>query len=191
MAALPPPQTPESDPPHDAGNGVVVNTPTGESAAPTVNAAPNAPPDPAKQPPPKIRVGAFEFTSVGVRLRGKPPVAEWKGPLEFALWCQKAGPWWIGDLLNAGEGNFGEMFSQMCEGLVSADMLNRYAAVAKKVPLENRLPTQSWSAHANVARLPSDLQRRFLHRAQREGWSSEELRCRVRDYCRERKPRST
>ncbi len=137
--------------------------------------------------PPKISVGAFEFTSVGVRVRGKPGVEQWKGPLEFALWCQKAGPWWIGDLLNAGEGSFGEMFSHMCEGLVSPDMLNRYAAVARKVPIENRTPNQSWSAHANVARLDVGLQRRFLKAAIREGWSSEELRVKVRDFCREQK----
>lgn len=189
MAALP--QPPQREPTRDPGAGADVDTKASQPASPCVDTPGNAAEDPAKQPPPTIRVGAFEFTSVGVRLRGRPPVAEWKGPLEFALWCQKAGPWWIGDLLNAGEGTFGEMFSQMCEGLVSAEMLNRYAAVAKKVPRENRLPTQSWSAHANVARLPSDLQRRFLQRAEREGWSSEELRCRVRDYCREQKPRSS
>ena len=88
--------------------------------------------------PPKISVGPFHFTSVGVRIGGKPELAEWKGPLQFALWCQRAGPWWIGDLLNAGEDRFGETFSQMCEGAVSAEMLNRYASVARRVPIENR-----------------------------------------------------
>ena len=90
--------------------------------------------------PPKISVGPFHFTSVGVRISGKPEIAEWKGPLQFALWCQRAGPWWIGDLLNSGEDRFGETFSQMCEGAVSAEMLNRYASVARRVPLENRRP---------------------------------------------------
>jgi hypothetical protein len=130
---------------------------------------------------PKISVGPFDFTSVGVRISGKPDVAEYKGPLQFALWCQRAGPWWIGDLLNAGEDRFGESFSQMCEGTVSAEMLNRYASVARRVPFENRIPTLSWSAHAAVARLPLDVQKQLLIEADRYGWSSDELRQKARE----------
>ena len=131
--------------------------------------------------PPKITVGPFHFTSVGVRIFGKPELAEWNGPLHFALWCQRAGPWWIGDLLNAGEDRFGETFSQMCEGAVSAEMLNRYVSIARRVPLENRRPGLSWSAHAVVARLPHDVQRNLLLQAERLGWTTDELRERARD----------
>lgn len=131
--------------------------------------------------PPKITVGPFHFTSVGVRVTGKPGLPEWNGPLHFALWCQRAGPWWIGDLLNAGEDAFAESFSQMCEGAVSAEMLNRYASVARRVPIENRVPSLSWSAHAAVARLPADLQKRLLLDAERHGWSSAELQTKARE----------
>jgi hypothetical protein len=129
---------------------------------------------------PKISVGPFHFTSVGVRISGKPDVVEWEGPLQFALWCQRAGPWWIGDLLNCGEDRFGESFSQMCEGVVSAEMLNRYASVARRVPIENRVATLSWSAHAAVARLPLDLQKQLLLDADHQGWTSDELRAKAR-----------
>lgn len=136
--------------------------------------------------PQKISVGPFHFTSVGVRISGKPELPEWNGPLQFALWCQRAGPWWIGDLLNAGEDRFGESFSQMCEGTVSAEMLNRYASVARRVPIENRVASLSWSAHAAVARLPADLQKRFLQEADRHGWTSDELRVKARAAWKER-----
>ena len=129
---------------------------------------------------PKISVGPFNFTSIGIRISGQPEVAEWKGPLQFALWCQRAGPWWIGDLLNAGDDRFGESFSQMCEGTYSTEMLNRYASVARRVPIENRIPTLSWSAHAAVARLPMDLQKRLLLEADRQGWTSDDLRAEAR-----------
>ncbi|MEM6654178.1 MAG: hypothetical protein AAF596_00095 [Planctomycetota bacterium] len=132
--------------------------------------------------PPQMSIGPFDFTSVGVRIRGKPATDQWRGPLQFALWCQKAGPWWIGDLLNAGEDRFGEMFSQMCEGAVSADQLNRYASVARRVPITSRVPTMSWSAHAAVARLDPSVQKRWLQRAEKAGLSSEELRVKVREY---------
>ena len=131
--------------------------------------------------PPKISVGPFHFTSVGVRISGKPEIADWKGPLQFALWCQRAGPWWIGDMLNAGEDRFGETFSQMCEGAVSAEMLNRYASIARRVPLENRRPGLSWSAHAVVAQLPHDVQRDLLLEAERKGWTTDELRAKARE----------
>jgi hypothetical protein len=130
---------------------------------------------------PNISVGPFHFTSVGVRISGKPDLNAWQGPLQFALWCQRAGPWWIGDLLNTGEDKFGETFSQMCEGMVSAEMLNRYASVARRVPIENRVASLSWSAHAYVARLPHDQQKRLLQEAERRGWTSDELRVRARE----------
>ena len=99
--------------------------------------------------PPTISLGPFQFTSVGVQISGRPQLDQWKGPLQFALWCQRAGPWWIGDLLNHGEDHFGESFSQMCEGVVSTEQLSRYASVARRVPMETDLlrfpgqPTQS------------------------------------------------
>lgn len=130
--------------------------------------------------PPQMSVGPFRFTSVGVRIEGRPELESWKGPLQFALWCQKAGPWWIGDLLNAGEGKFGEEFYAMCEGAVSGDQLNRYASVARRVPIGNRRPNLSWSAHAAVARLDNAGQRRLLAQAEKNGWSSEELRVEAR-----------
>lgn len=129
-----------------------------------------------------MAIGPFHFTSTGVRISGKPEVDAWKGPLQFALWCQKAGPWWIGDLLNAGEDRFGELFSQMCEGAVSGDQMNRYASVARRVPIENRVPSMSWSAHAAVARLDRSVQKKWLLRAEKAGLSSEELRVKVREY---------
>jgi hypothetical protein len=127
----------------------------------------------------KISLGPFDFLPTAVKVQGKPALEQWAGPLQFALWCQRASPWWIGDLLNAGDAGFGEAFSQVCEGCVSADQLQRYESVARRVPPENRRPNLSWSAHAVVARLPHDQQRSMLRLAEENGWSSEELRRQV------------
>lgn len=129
----------------------------------------------------KISLGPIELHSTGIRISGDPQLNEWSGPLQFALWCQRAGPWWIGDLLNAGDSRFGEAFSQVCDGEISADQLQRYESVARRVPPENRRPNLSWSAHAAVARLPPERQREMLDRAEENGWSSEQLRVYVRD----------
>ena len=69
----------------------------------------------------------------------------------------------------------------MCEGTLSTEMLNRYASVARRVPIENRRPCLSWSAHAAVARLPHHLQKRLLLDAERQGWTSDDLRVKARE----------
>jgi len=128
---------------------------------------------------PKISVGKFEFLPSSVRVQGRPAVEEWEGPLQFALWCQRASPWWIGDLLNAGDAAFGEAFSQVCEGYISGDQLQRYESVARRVLARNRRENLSWSSHAVVARLSGEHQRQMLKQAEEQGWTSEELRRRV------------
>jgi hypothetical protein len=60
-------------------------------------------------------------------------------------------------------------------------MLSRYASVARRVPVENRRPALSWSAHAAAARLPLHLQKRLLLEAERNGWTSDELRAKARE----------
>ncbi|MCA9260143.1 MAG: hypothetical protein KDA61_13115, partial [Planctomycetales bacterium] len=129
---------------------------------------------------PKIQLGPFLFRPAEVRTAGRPELEQWKGPLQFALWCQRASPWWIGDMINAGEDLFGEEFGEACGDTLSTEMVSRYAAVARRVPPQNRRPALSWSAHAAVASLPHPLQRQLLAEAERNGWNSDDLRKEVR-----------
>lgn len=143
-----------------------------------------------------LKLGPFEFEPCRAKVRGQPPIEDWEGPLSFALWCQRASPWWIGDMLNAGDVRFGENFYQICEGYgISADQLQRYQSVARRVPAPNRRPGLSWSAHAMVARLPVDEQQTVLLEAERRGWTSEEIRRYLLRYHEPRKsaanPKST
>lgn len=130
---------------------------------------------------PKITLGKIEFRPSSAVINGNPPLGEWTGPLQFALWCQRASPWWIGDMLIAGDARFGESFSQACEGLISGDQLQRYESVARRVPPHVRNDHLSWSAHAAVARLPHAMQKKMLDAAAKNGWTSEVLRKKVRD----------
>ena len=125
---------------------------------------------------PKINLGPFAFRPADARVEGKPPLEEWQGPLQFALWCQRASPWWIGDMINRGEDLFGEEFGEVCGQTLSTEMVSRYASVARRVPPRNRRPALSWSAHAAVARLPHDLQRKLLAEAEQKGYTSDDLR---------------
>jgi len=136
---------------------------------------------------PKMALGPFEFQPANVKVQGRPALDAWQGPLQFALWCQRASPWWIGDLINSGEDLFGEEFAEVCGGTLSTEMVSRYASVARRVPARNRRPKLSWSAHAAVARLPHPLQRRMLAQAEKNGWNSEDLRKQVREMLKAEK----
>ncbi|MCG8448211.1 MAG: hypothetical protein MI725_01350 [Pirellulales bacterium] len=131
---------------------------------------------------PKMALGPFQFRPANVRIQGRPALPDWQGPLQFALWCQRASPWWIGDMINCGEDLYGEEFGEVCGDTLSTEMVSRYASVARRVPARNRRPALSWSAHAAVARLPHKEQRRFLAAAEREGWNSDQLRKKVQEF---------
>lgn len=131
---------------------------------------------------PKMQLGPFEFRPANAVVRGKPPLTDWQGPLQFALWCQRASPWWIGDMINRGEDLFGEDFGEVCGATLSTEMVSRYASVARRVPPQNRRPELSWSAHAAVARLSHQQQRKMLAEAARQGWNSDDLRKQVQAF---------
>ena len=136
---------------------------------------------------PHIHLGPFEFRPASIRMSGKPALADWKGPLQFAIWCQRASPWWIGDMINSGEDIFGEEFAAVWGETLSTEMVSRYASVARRVPASNRRPALSWSAHAAVARLSHAEQRRMLALAEKEGWNSDDLNKKVRELVAEQK----
>jgi hypothetical protein len=136
---------------------------------------------------PEIHLGPFHFRPASIAMYGRPPLELWQGPLQFALWCQRASPWWIGDMINAGEDAFGEEFAAVLGGTLSTEMVSRYASVARRVPPRNRRAKLSWSAHAAVARLEHHLQRRMLALAEREGWNSDDLQKQVRELVRRQK----
>ena len=135
----------------------------------------------------ELNLGPMTLTSTGVISNGAQELEDWASPLSFALWAQRASPWWIGDLLNAGLDHYGETFSQLCESAgVSVDQVQRYKSVARRVPRENRRPELSWSAHAAVARLPHDRQRHLLDQALQQGWDSKTLTAHVQEEVRQK-----
>lgn len=88
--------------------------------------------------------------------------------------------WWIGDLLNFGEGVYGERYAQGIEEFgLSYETLVKYAYVSRNVARRRRRTSLSFSHHALVAKLDPDEQERWLKLAASEGWSTRELGERV------------
>lgn len=90
--------------------------------------------------------------------------------------------WWVGDWLLYGERNYGEQYAEAMNvtGLDYGTVAN-YQWVAGAVPFSLRKESLTWSHHFNVAGLEPKSQKDWLDRAEKEGWSSNELRQAIRD----------
>jgi len=90
--------------------------------------------------------------------------------------------WWIGDWLVYGEREYGSHRYERAIRDLSLDYqtLRNYAWVARKFPLSRRRDSLSLGHHAEVAALAEAEQDIWLMRAERLGWSRNELRRRLR-----------
>lgn len=85
-------------------------------------------------------------------------------------------PWWIGDWLNWGELQWGEIYAQAVEitGLTAAQLQN-YKWVAGKIDPERRRPDLPWSIHRVVASFDVPAQEKWLTEATQQGYTVAEL----------------
>lgn len=105
---------------------------------------------------------------------------EWGKAVELLSGLSVASPWWIGDLLNYGELEYGEDYAQGIPEGLSLSTIKGYMWVSEHVAPDNRRPTLSWSHHKVVAACDSDKQATLLEQAEDEGWSVAELRRQVK-----------
>lgn len=89
---------------------------------------------------------------------------------------KRASSWWVGDWLNFGEGLYGEKFAQAAaETGLSEDTLQHYGYVARSVPPSRRIANLAFSIHAVVAPMNPAQQKKWLGRADKHGWTREDL----------------
>jgi hypothetical protein len=107
--------------------------------------------------------------------------------IQDLLSVKKVVPFWIGDLLNDGDGRWldaPEMAKKKLGANYDPETLNRYKWVAAQVPVSRRRSQLSFEYHEEVAALSPGQQDDLLARAEREAWTLE-------DMCREVKRRSS
>lgn len=88
--------------------------------------------------------------------------------------------WWLGDWVLYGERHFGEAYVQAME--LSGKAENTCLAakwVAQKFPSLRRRNDLSWQHHREASSLDEDEAESILNDAQREGWSTRDLRAEV------------
>lgn len=120
-------------------------------------------------------------TRTALELRPGLSKAEWLEAAHLCALVERAAQWWIGDLLNYGEQQpYGETYTEALN-LFEAPLqtLKNWKWVAAQVE-KSRRRDFSWSHHEVVAALDEDLQERWLDQAEAMGWSTRELRARVK-----------
>ncbi|MCZ9345982.1 LmbU family transcriptional regulator [Streptomyces sp. TRM76130] len=109
------------------------------------------------------------------------PLTQWRhlGRQMFVVTDSSA--WWLGDWLIYGRREYPDRYRRaLTESGLDYQTLRNYAWVAGKFEPSRRRARLSFQHHAEVAGIPPDKQDEWLARAEREGWSRNELRRRVR-----------
>lgn len=89
--------------------------------------------------------------------------------------------WWIGDLINFGEGMYPDRYSQAMEATgLRYETISNYAWVCRRVARSRRRDRLAFGIHAEVAPLPPREQTHWLSEAAKNGWTTSELREAIR-----------
>jgi hypothetical protein len=106
---------------------------------------------------------------------------EWQSRLLSLEKLTTSLPWWIGDLLQYGEGHFGEKYTQALPDLpYKQEYLYQCHYLARLFPKERRHAGLSWSHHVCVMSLSATQQDAMLYQAETEGWTVRDLRAQVK-----------
>jgi hypothetical protein len=105
----------------------------------------------------------------------------WRRVGRHVLQAAESVSWWAGDWLVYGQYTYGDRYQQaIAQTSLDYQTLRNYAWVAKKFPLSRRRDKLSLGHHSEVAALTEAEQDTWLARAERLGWSRNELRRRLR-----------
>ncbi|HEU5471983.1 MAG TPA: LmbU family transcriptional regulator [Actinophytocola sp.] len=90
--------------------------------------------------------------------------------------------WWLGDWLVFGKTHYADCYQLAIQGAgLRYQTLRNYAWVARRFDLGRRRSALTFQHHAEVASLPIEEQERLLDQAEREMWSTKQLRSAVRE----------
>ena len=117
----------------------------------------------------------------GLAFPDQLPFVTWKRIGRQLSLISDASAWWLADWLIYGECKYTDRYKRAIrETSLDYQTLRNYAWVARQFPLSRRRDRLSMAHHAEVAALSEAEQDLWLDRAERAGWSRNELRRRLR-----------
>ena len=133
--------------------------------------------------------GPFALTRTGLVVKGKPTADEWDQAGDMLCQAHGALQWWIGDWLLYGEGRpeWGDKYAEACERFGKEEAtLKDYKTIANSVKLLVRTNNLSWAHHRAVAPFTPKDQKKWLKKAEKDGWSVGELKRKIRQEQKDR-----
>ncbi|MCA1679278.1 MAG: LmbU family transcriptional regulator, partial [Actinobacteria bacterium] len=135
----------------------------------------------------RCRLSGAAVRRTGISFDARLPYEEWREFGGRIAMRASASLWWLGDWLRFGQEAYGRRYK---EGVALTGLdyqtLRNYAVVARRFELSRRRDKLSFQHHAEVCALDDVEQDRWLDRAERGGWSRNELRRRLRRALSER-----
>jgi hypothetical protein len=109
------------------------------------------------------------------------PLETWKQIGQQIHIISDASAWWIGDWLRFGRDKYPDRYKRAIgETALEYQTLRNYAWVAGRFEASRRRDALSFQHHLEVAALPQAEQDLWLERAERSGWSRNDLRLHLR-----------
>jgi len=120
-------------------------------------------------------------TRVGLQLPDRLAYDVWEqAGLRIARTVDSAA-WCLGDWINYGRSRYEDRYRTGVDAAgLEYQTIRNYAWVARQVELPRRRAGLSFQHHAEVAALPAEQQDMWLERAERAGWSRNQLRGNIR-----------
>lgn len=124
----------------------------------------------------------FKATPLGVVALCDVPYEIWAAYGQGMQRIHGSMPFILGDWLNYGERVYGETYAAAIAYTdLRAQTLMNYKWVASRVPISLRRENLSWTHHALIASMQPEEQELWLAASERENWSTDELRTRLKE----------
>jgi hypothetical protein len=124
-------------------------------------------------------------TSTGLDVRVALTYDSWERLGRSLMGMANASAWHLGDWLIFGQDRYDDRYREGVERAgLDYQTLRNYAWVARRFEQSRRRAGLSFQHHAEVASFPPPQQDMWLNRAERLGWSRNELRRRLREEAR-------
>ncbi|MFI5998250.1 LmbU family transcriptional regulator [Streptomyces sp. NPDC051362] len=120
-------------------------------------------------------------TRVGLQMPELMAYDEWERAGRQLADVLDSSSWWLGDWLVYGKDHYTDRYQRGIRAVgLSYQTLRNYAWVSRRFPLARRRAGLSFQHHAELASMPAEEQDRWLERAERQRWTTKQLRSALR-----------
>lgn len=117
------------------------------------------------------------MTGVGLRIPAGLTFDGWERAGRQLSGIVDSSSWWLGDWLVYGKMHYADRYQRTIRAVgLQYQTLRNYAWVSRRFELDRRRAKLSFQHHAEVASLPVEEQDFWLDRAEREAWTTKQLR---------------